>query len=216
MGDKDGWVYVLTNEAMPGLVKVGYTSREPSVRAEELYRDTRTGAVTGVPVPFVVAHQVWVANPYQVEQAVHRSLAEKRLNDNREFFKCSYEEAVQHINEVIKAKSEQSKREADSRLPLFEELEKREEAEKIQLILEERRVVTEKFQANETSKQIRPHPSNDLQKESILLYHNIFKKEQQTKAKIKNFLYDTLAYLTLLIIIFGICFQFWMWMRAFF
>ena len=25
-------------------------------------------------------------------------MAEKRLNDNREFFKCSYEEAVQHIN----------------------------------------------------------------------------------------------------------------------
>ena len=44
-----GWVYVLTNPAMPGLVKIGLTSRNPQVRAAELTQ------ATGVPAPFVIA-----------------------------------------------------------------------------------------------------------------------------------------------------------------
>ena len=109
MADEEGWVYVLTNEAMPGIVKIGYTLREPSVRAEELYKDSKNGAVTGVPLPFDVAYKAWVLNPFQVEQAVHKSLAQKRLNDNREFFKCSTEEAVEHIRHVAQAKFEEEK-----------------------------------------------------------------------------------------------------------
>ena len=45
MVDKEGWVYILTNEAMPGLVKIGYTMNDPAIRAEELSSDT------GVPLP---------------------------------------------------------------------------------------------------------------------------------------------------------------------
>ena len=109
MADEEGWVYVLTNEAMPGIVKIGYTLREPSVRAEELYKYSKNGAVTGVPLPFDVAYKAWVLNPFQVEQAVHKSLAQKRINDNREFFKCSIEEAVEHIRQVAQAKFEETK-----------------------------------------------------------------------------------------------------------
>ena len=46
-----GYVYILTNEAMPNLVEIGYTDRTPEERAAELYKD-RNGAVTAVPVPF--------------------------------------------------------------------------------------------------------------------------------------------------------------------
>lgn len=42
-----GWVYVLANLAMPGLVKVGCTGRSPATRACELT------ASTGVPPPFL-------------------------------------------------------------------------------------------------------------------------------------------------------------------
>ena len=39
-------VYVLTNPAMPGIVKIGKTNRDdPQVRMNELY-------TTGVPLPF--------------------------------------------------------------------------------------------------------------------------------------------------------------------
>ena len=42
-----GYVYVMSNVAMPGLYKIGCTSRNPYERASDLYS-------TGVPAPFVV------------------------------------------------------------------------------------------------------------------------------------------------------------------
>ncbi len=35
-GNVRGWVYVITNAAMPGLVKVGYSLKDPSLRARGL------------------------------------------------------------------------------------------------------------------------------------------------------------------------------------
>ena len=109
MEDKEGWVYILTNEAMPGLVKVGYTMKDPAIRAEELYKDSKTGAVTGVPMPFVVAYKALVVNPYQVEQAVHKELESKRINNNREFFKCELSETIAAIQQVTTVKYEDAK-----------------------------------------------------------------------------------------------------------
>ena len=43
----DGTVYVLTNPAMPDLVKIGKTTRDVSLRLSDLY-------TTGVPLPFEV------------------------------------------------------------------------------------------------------------------------------------------------------------------
>lgn len=46
MDYKQGIVYILSNEAMPGLLKIGLTTRKDlSARLRELY-------TTGVPVPF--------------------------------------------------------------------------------------------------------------------------------------------------------------------
>lgn len=43
-------VYVLTNSAMPGLVKIGYTSQDDAnSRIAQLY-------TTGVPVPFTIEY----------------------------------------------------------------------------------------------------------------------------------------------------------------
>ena len=44
-----GWVYVLVNSSMPGIAKVGRTTRAPRDRAAEL------SGVTGVATPFIVA-----------------------------------------------------------------------------------------------------------------------------------------------------------------
>ena len=46
---RPGWVYILTNPAMPNMVKIGFTTRSLEARADELT------AATGVPLPFVVA-----------------------------------------------------------------------------------------------------------------------------------------------------------------
>lgn len=85
-----GWVYILTNEAMPDLVKIGYTKNPPHQRAKELYG-------TGVALPFRVVYQVRCYRYQQIEAEVHRRLADKRLNNNREFFAVSVAQAVKTV-----------------------------------------------------------------------------------------------------------------------
>lgn len=74
-------VYVLTNPAMPGLVKIGRTSNsEADGRISQLY-------TTGVPVPFNLEFACRVTNPDEVEAAFHKAFAPQRINPKREFFR---------------------------------------------------------------------------------------------------------------------------------
>lgn len=86
-----GCVYVLTNEAMPDLVKVGYSLKDPSIRARELRN-------TGNPKDYVVQYEILVENPRRVESAVHSRLQNKR--EGREWFRCSVERAVDEIRQT--------------------------------------------------------------------------------------------------------------------
>ncbi len=88
-----GFVYVLTNKAMPGLVKVGFSTRSPEDRAAEL-------STTGVPFPFVVVFSAEVGNPLEAEAAVHLALAPYRTSTDREFFRVAIEDAVDAVKEV--------------------------------------------------------------------------------------------------------------------
>ncbi|WP_313382839.1 GIY-YIG nuclease family protein [Pantoea sp.] len=81
----NGWVYVLSNEAMPGIYKIGMTTTAPEIRAREISQGT------GVPMPYVVEHAFHSYNPKQDEAEIHEMLAEHRLNPNREFFSCHME-----------------------------------------------------------------------------------------------------------------------------
>ena len=87
-----GWVYVITNKAMPGLCKVGFSTKDPVLRAKEL-----GGGGTGSPYPYIVIYDVLVENPMKVEQAVHRLLKDKR--EGKEWFRCSVSEAVRAVRE---------------------------------------------------------------------------------------------------------------------
>lgn len=86
-----GWVYVLTNEAMPGLVKIGLTTRTPKERAAEL------SSSSGVPLPFTVAWARAVSDCATVEKAVHRMLDDRRVNGKRESFRVDVKTARQVI-----------------------------------------------------------------------------------------------------------------------
>ena len=72
-------VYILTNEAMPGLVKIGKTSGSIEKRMRELYK-------TGVPIPFSCFYAVQVENADFVESKIHEAFDDVRLNESREFF----------------------------------------------------------------------------------------------------------------------------------
>lgn len=89
MSEQDlGIVYVLTNPAMPGLVKIGKTSRKDVVtRLNELYS-------TGVPVPFDCAFAGRVKDETTVERAFHQAFGPYRINAKREFFKIDPDQAI--------------------------------------------------------------------------------------------------------------------------
>lgn len=81
-------VYVLTNPAMPGLVKIGQTGRrDANRRIAELYS-------TGVPVPFILEYACKVPNAEEVERALHRAFAPNRVNPRREFFRIEPDQAI--------------------------------------------------------------------------------------------------------------------------
>lgn len=84
---KTGWVYIIINDSMPGLIKIGHTSGTPQERAVEI-------CGTGVPTPFMVATAFLFAdNARNIEQLSHSILSHLRASASREFFKCSAEEA---------------------------------------------------------------------------------------------------------------------------
>lgn len=74
-----GYVYILSNPSMPGLVKIGRTTRSVEQRANELWQ-------TGVPTPFVIDHFVLTPNCEELEARMHDSFSRCRVNGCREFF----------------------------------------------------------------------------------------------------------------------------------
>jgi hypothetical protein len=85
----EGIVYILTNPAMKGLVKIGMTTREMvDMRMAELYS-------TGVPVPFECSFAGRVADVRAVERAFHIAFGPYRINPNREFFEIEDTQAIE-------------------------------------------------------------------------------------------------------------------------
>ena len=75
-------IYVLTNQAMPHLVKIGRTNSTVELRMKSL--DT-----TGVPLPFECFSAWEVADSIAAEKALHIAFGDHRVRDRREFFRIS-------------------------------------------------------------------------------------------------------------------------------
>ena len=86
---REGIVYVLTNDLMPGLVKIGFTAGNPDKRAAYLSEQY------SLPSPFLVAGYVHTTDPYIVEQRIHTELADRRVSG--EFFKIDAKDALDVI-----------------------------------------------------------------------------------------------------------------------
>jgi hypothetical protein len=77
-----GFVYIMTNAAMPGVVKIGLTRKDDvSERLRQLY-------TTGVALPFECIYSARVPDCAKLERVLHRVFDEKRLNPAREFFRA--------------------------------------------------------------------------------------------------------------------------------
>lgn len=86
-----GWVYIISNKAMPGIIKIGYSRKDPKLRAEELKH-------TGSPYPYVVEYEMLIENPYKIEQRIHRRLSKNK--EGKEWFRCSVKDAIVAIKEI--------------------------------------------------------------------------------------------------------------------
>lgn len=87
-----GWVYIFSTESMPGLLKVGYSLKDPVLRANELEN-------AGLPHPYLVEYEVLVYEPLEIEQCTHKEL--KDFNEAKEWFRCSLGEAIDAIHKAI-------------------------------------------------------------------------------------------------------------------
>jgi len=98
-----GRVYVLTNKAMPNLIKIGFTMNTVENRVNEL------SSATGVPYAYEIEFQVECRDPEFIEKSVHRNLNNFRVNSNREFFEVSpimaAREILSLIDEVIQVET---------------------------------------------------------------------------------------------------------------
>ncbi len=79
-------VYILINEAMPGIIKIGWTDKKVEERMKELDK-------TSTPVPFTCYFAKRVEDPTFVESKLHEAFDEFRIRDNREFFRMSPDQA---------------------------------------------------------------------------------------------------------------------------
>ena len=93
-GDYDSWVYILSNPTQPNLYKIGYTKNTPDERAKQISN------ATGVALPYKVEWAFHCYDGFGLEQEVHHKLEANRLNNNREFFQISLEEAKKTVTEL--------------------------------------------------------------------------------------------------------------------
>lgn len=77
-------VYVLTNESMPGYIKIGFTTKKIEERLKWLDR-------TGIPLPFEVYYAAEVEDAQKEERWLHSIFADRRVRESREFFKMNPE-----------------------------------------------------------------------------------------------------------------------------
>lgn len=88
-------IYILTNEAMPGYVKIGRTS-DLKERLRSLSRPS------GVPLPFEVYYASEVEDSQKDELWLHSIFSDRRVRDEREFFKVDPERVVSALKRIEK------------------------------------------------------------------------------------------------------------------
>lgn len=91
-----GYIYVLINPAMPGLLKIGLTTKTPEERVKEL------SSATGVPVNFILIYKEFFQDCVSAEKAIHTRLEAQgfRFNKGREFFEAEPADVVDVIKDI--------------------------------------------------------------------------------------------------------------------
>lgn len=83
MATEYGFIYILGNESMPGIYKIGFTLGHPQVRMDQL------SSATACPTPFYMVVSFGAENPRERESDIHQELSRFRVNESREFFRLT-------------------------------------------------------------------------------------------------------------------------------
>lgn len=115
-------IYLLTNESMPDLIKIGMTDERLEDRIKELSRHT------GVPLPFEVYFACEVEDMRKVEKSLHDAFMDHRINPKKEFFKINPERVISILRLLQK----------EDVTPIIDEYEEVEEKKAVELAKERR------------------------------------------------------------------------------
>jgi hypothetical protein len=90
------YIYILENDTVPGLVKIGFTKNKPSERVKQI------NAATGVALDFNVKYQYPCFNAHDLEKEIHIYLEAEgfRVNKKKEFFNITVEQAISVIERI--------------------------------------------------------------------------------------------------------------------
>lgn len=90
------WVYILSNQTMPGLVKIGFTKNRPAERVKQI------NAATGVALDFTVEWAFPCFNAHDLEKEIHIYLESQgfRVNKKKEFFNITIEQARSVVERI--------------------------------------------------------------------------------------------------------------------
>lgn len=90
------YIYILENDTMPGLVKIGFTKNKPSERVKQI------NAATGVALDFDVKYQYPCFNAHDLEKEIHIYLESQgfRVNKKKEFFNITVDQAISVIERI--------------------------------------------------------------------------------------------------------------------
>ncbi|MET8158386.1 GIY-YIG nuclease family protein [Sphaerisporangium sp. NPDC005289] len=91
-----GIIYILANQHMPGILKIGQTTRDTTTRVRELSR------ATGVPADFEVIYDEIVSDVDAAESEIHSELSHLRINKAREFFRIGIRDAIKITQRIAR------------------------------------------------------------------------------------------------------------------
>lgn len=94
MENKSGYIYILVNPSLPGILKIGRTTKNPLERLKDL------SSQSGVPTPFQLAYYKPTADCFEAEKWMHSKFEHRRVSDNREFFHVSLYEAAVWLDQI--------------------------------------------------------------------------------------------------------------------
>lgn len=92
---REGFVYVLSNDSLPGILKIGATTRSAKSRAKELSDST------SIPSDFVLVASFKSSDVYRLEGCIHRALEMYRVSPRKEFFRINEFEALAKIGDEL-------------------------------------------------------------------------------------------------------------------